>query len=551
MTPTRAKALLAFALIAGIAFAAGLAARAFVRPASSPPSPVVSPSPRALSSELTAAPDPRFAAALELSAALDNATSEAVSTLAAAESASPFARFRWPLIFSRWLAIDRPAAIAFAAQADDAINTRALVEAASWSSLAQAQPFDEPPRHALAELAARQVTEGAVPFDRALAFLDRESSREIFVRSIVAIPSERSPNEMLEWSATLTDPKLELVALAALAAASERDPTILPKIARRAAALPPCPKRASFIPWIAGRWAESDREAASVWAGTIEPGALARAAMEAIAGLDGSAEEKLVELVDAGKPLEALRRLAESAGRIGERALFRSVTARWTAADPAAAARWLAAAPGSDAHGPFGDAMARWFETSPADAFAFLGSDLGESRRGAALSKAVAVRPQETLAWLEELEGHERTATAAQVARLATDGSYAIEAATIGGADALASENYAIAEDLWKKSPSAAAAWLDSLPAGVDTTAATRRLAEEWAAREPDTASRWIAGLPAGARRDSAIEGLLGSMLVAPEPDLERAAAWADAITDKAARTEALDDVRRAATPEP
>ena len=98
----------------------------------------------------------------------------------------------------------------------------------------------------------------------------------------------------------------------------------------------------------------------------------------------------------------------------------------------------------------------------------------------------------------------------------------------------------AIASARAKDDPAAAAAWLDSLPAELDTAKAIAPIIGNWIERDAAAAARWAEAQPTGARRDAAMDGYTRAVT---ELDPAAAGAWAAAIADPAARMKAAEFV--------
>ena len=100
----------------------------------------------------------------------------------------------------------------------------------------------------------------------------------------------------------------------------------------------------------------------------------------------------------------------------------------------------------------------------------------------------------------------------------------------------------AIASARAKEDPAAAAAWLDTLPAALDTVKAVAPIIGKWIERDPAAAASWVEAQPAGARRDAAVNAYT---LAATELDPAAAGEWAATITDPATRAKAAEFVFR------
>ena len=91
-----------------------------------------------------------------------------------------------------------------------------------------------------------------------------------------------------------------------------------------------------------------------------------------------------------------------------------------------------------------------------------------------------------------------------------------------------------------KHDTSAAAAWLETLPSGIDVTKALVPLIEKWVSRDAAAAAQWVEAQPAGPRRDAA---LLAYSRAAADLDPTAAGEWAAAISEPAVRTRAVEFV--------
>ncbi len=98
----------------------------------------------------------------------------------------------------------------------------------------------------------------------------------------------------------------------------------------------------------------------------------------------------------------------------------------------------------------------------------------------------------------------------------------------------------AIAESRAEGDPSAAAAWIDSLPLEINTAGAVNAIVEKWAARDLASAAKWVESQPAGARRDAALRAYTRT---AAELDPAAAGEWAETIADPKLRAKAAESV--------
>jgi hypothetical protein len=93
-----------------------------------------------------------------------------------------------------------------------------------------------------------------------------------------------------------------------------------------------------------------------------------------------------------------------------------------------------------------------------------------------------------------------------------------------------------------RNDPAGAAAWLDSLPAKLETDKAIGPIVQTWIGRDAAAAARWVEAQPAGTRRDAALNAYT---LAATELDPAAAGEWAASIADPASRTQAAEFVFR------
>jgi hypothetical protein len=100
----------------------------------------------------------------------------------------------------------------------------------------------------------------------------------------------------------------------------------------------------------------------------------------------------------------------------------------------------------------------------------------------------------------------------------------------------------AIASAKAEDDPAGAAAWLDSLPADLNTQNAIAPLVQRWVGRDAGAAARWVETQPAGERRDAALKAY---SVAATELDPAAAGEWAAAIADPTTRAQAAEAVFR------
>jgi hypothetical protein len=86
------------------------------------------------------------------------------------------------------------------------------------------------------------------------------------------------------------------------------------------------------------------------------------------------------------------------------------------------------------------------------------------------------------------------------------------------------------------RDPAAAAAWLGSLPAYVQTGKAVGNVIERWFARDAESVANWVEALPAGKRRDQALTKFIGC---AAQQSSANAAEWVQQIADSRSRQNA------------
>jgi hypothetical protein len=150
------------------------------------------------------------------------------------------------------------------------------------------------------------------------------------------------------------------------------------------------------------------------------------------------------------------------------------------------------------------------------------------------------------LAWYSQLPASsQRDQLAADIAtKLAADGKIdrALEFFHPELGDKSAGVAAAIATARASDDPAGAAAWLDSLPAGLDTGKAVAPLIQQWVGRDSDAAARWVETQPAGERRDAALKAY---SVAATELDPVAAGEWAAAISDPGTRAQAAEIVFR------
>jgi hypothetical protein len=193
---------------------------------------------------------------------------------------------------------------------------------------------------------------------------------------------------------------------------------------------------------------------------------------------------------------------------------------RWALEEPRQATEWALAHAGDTAEGaPAGHAFTwafrRWMETDEKGAVAWWSSLPASPQRDRAGFKIAATlayggRSEEALAFFDPQQ----------------PGAASEEIAV------------AIASAQAYSDPAAAAAWLDALPAGLETSKAIAPIIEEWIGRDAEAAARWVEAQPAGPRREAALQAYTHA---ATELDPAAAGVWAATIGDPASRAKAAE----------
>jgi hypothetical protein len=91
-----------------------------------------------------------------------------------------------------------------------------------------------------------------------------------------------------------------------------------------------------------------------------------------------------------------------------------------------------------------------------------------------------------------------------------------------------------------RRDPAAAASWLDSLPANVETGKASESIVSEWFSKDPAATANWVESLPAGSRREYALQAYARA---AARKDPVLAAEWAATVSDPFQRARAAEAV--------
>jgi hypothetical protein len=91
-----------------------------------------------------------------------------------------------------------------------------------------------------------------------------------------------------------------------------------------------------------------------------------------------------------------------------------------------------------------------------------------------------------------------------------------------------------------RRDPAAAASWLDSLPANVDTGKASESIVSQWFSKDPAATANWVESLPSGSRREYALQAYARS---AARKDPMLAAEWAATVSDPFQRARAAEAV--------
>jgi hypothetical protein len=163
-----------------------------------------------------------------------------------------------------------------------------------------------------------------------------------------------------------------------------------------------------------------------------------------------------------------------------------------------------------------------------------------------ALTRWISTDESGILAWWSQLPASaQRDQFGATIAaKLATDGKIdrALELFHPEQGNKWTGVAVAIASAQAKNDPAAAAAWLDSLPADLNTGNAVAPLIQRWVGRDAQAAARWVETQPAGERRDAALKAY---SVAATELDPAAAGEWAAAIADPTARAQAAEAVFR------
>lgn len=90
------------------------------------------------------------------------------------------------------------------------------------------------------------------------------------------------------------------------------------------------------------------------------------------------------------------------------------------------------------------------------------------------------------------------------------------------------------------RDPAAAAAWLDSLPANVETGKASESIVAKWFSKDPAATAKWVDSLPAGNRREYALQAYARA---AARKDPVLAGEWAATVSDPLQRARAAETV--------
>jgi RNA polymerase sigma factor (sigma-70 family) len=307
-------------------------------------------------------------------------------------------------------------------------------------------------------------------------------------------------------------------------------------------AMPPGPLRDTAFSWLGLGWSSQDPQAALAWAETL-PNATEKAeavgyaisemgttdpkqAMDYVASLPPGEERYntvgvLTMDLEFNDPDTALTFAQQLPDGKEKQAAQRVIAVIWAQSDPAGAMAYVEGLPPADTQSPpgvpaiFTTVGTYWAKNAPQDALAAVGNLSAGPSRDAYLSGVfnglLDSSPSEAEKLVSSLPADQQASAADQVtsALAATD-------------------------------PSAAAAWMLSLPEGVTNTKTLATVVSSWATSDPTATGQWIQALPAGTTQDNAIQAY-ASEIANYNPTT--AAAWAVTIGDPAKRNAAIATV--------